>query len=53
MAAQEQPASLAPDEPIAPRTLPRSMVWLLIGCLLAMAILPWAIPSLVLRIITP
>jgi hypothetical protein len=36
-----------------PPTLPRSMVWVLAACLLALAVLPWAIPALLIRIVTP
>jgi hypothetical protein len=53
MGSRENFAKPAIEEPIVPGTLPRSMVWVLVGCLLALAVLPWAIPSLILRIITP
>ncbi len=36
-----------------PPALPRSMVWLLVGSLIALATLPWAIPYLIVRMITP
>ena len=36
-----------------PPAIPSSMKWLLAACVVALATLPWAIPALLLRIVTP